>query len=79
MINKQQLIKVLEEGLKVEESVIPLYSKHISNALFLSGLEKEKEAGIREILNKLRSDSLRHKGLFEDLLNKVRESNKDVY
>ena len=39
-MDKEKAIKVLRELLMVEESVIPLYSRHVENSLFLSGMKK---------------------------------------
>lgn len=79
MPNKQETLNLLGECLKREEDIIPLYSRHIESSLFLSGFDKKTRGKISAILNKLRSDSMRHKQIFEDLIKKVKESNLDVY
>lgn len=79
MVDKKEIIKLVEECAKIEESVIPLYSKHIDNTLFLSGFDAGSAAGVRSILDKLKKDSERHKGVFESLLARIERSSQNVY
>lgn len=79
MPDKQKTLEFLEECLRLEESVIPLYSRHIDNTLFLSGFDKAEREKISRILNKLRSDSMRHRKIFAGLVKKIKGSDKDVY
>ena len=69
----------LNEALKTEENAIPLYSKHIGSTLFFSPFEEEKRKRIQEILNKLIYDSQRHARMIEDLIDKLKSEDKDVY
>ena len=79
MATKQQMIEILYEGLRIEEDVIPIYSVHVVNTLFLSGLKGDKENKLRVILDKLKTDSERHKQMFESMIKTVEESDRDVY
>ena len=78
-MKKEEAIKILEECLKVEEDIIPLYSKHITNTLFFSGLEAGKADEVRKILDKLRTDSMKHRSMFQGLINKIQPSDRNVY
>lgn len=78
-MNKNELIDMLEEGMKIEESLIPLYTRHISSTLFLSGFPDEKREEIRAALSSLRKDSEAHRKIYLGLLEKVKGEDKDVY
>ncbi len=79
MASKEEVIRILEEAVKIEESVVPLYSRHISSTLFLSGFEEQIQARISGILNRLLKDSKRHEKMYEDQLRKVKGSEQNVY
>lgn len=79
MVSKEEAIKMLEEGLKIEEEVIPIYSRHINKTMFLSGLERSDQEKVRSILDRLLVDSVKHQGIFKGLLEKVKGSGQDVY
>jgi rubrerythrin len=71
-MEKKETLRLLEECLKIEEEVIPLYSRHIESTLFLSGLAQEKQLKAKEILDKLKADSERHKVIFQTLIKKIK-------
>ena len=79
MITKEKLIDELEESLNTEESAVPLYTKHISSTLFLSGFTDKSCSRIEEILSELASDSDRHASMFKQLIEHVKSGVKDVY
>lgn len=79
MISKEEATKIFTEGIKTEESAIPLYVKHIENTLFLSGFDEVKKARIKEILLQLKQDSGKHKKTYEYLLNITDKSKQNVY
>jgi len=70
MANKQEIMEMMEECVRIEEAVIPLYSKHIESTLFLSGFDKGAASEVRQILDRLKMDSEKHKVIFEGLLTK---------
>lgn len=79
MIKKEELIILLKQGLNTEEKAIPIYAKHLDSVLFLSGLSKEKQEKVRDILKVLKGDSERHKIIYEDLIKTTEESSRDVF
>jgi rubrerythrin len=79
MLTKENLINELKEALKTEESAIPLYTKHVSNTLFLADMEEEEVSKIKEILATLNSDSRKHARIYKSLINRVEGGAKDVY
>ncbi len=78
-MNKEEFIKMLEEGIKIEENLIPLYSKHITNTLFLSGFTGEKQTRIKRVLTILKNESEIHRRIYHKLLENARKEEKDVY
>ena len=78
-MNKNELLKMLEEGLKIEESLIPIYTRHISNTLFLSEFTEKKREEIKTALSSLRNDSEVHREIYLRLLEKTRGEDRDVY
>jgi len=79
MLKKEELIKLLEEAVKTEESAIPLYTKHISSTLFLSDLPLEKRKRIHEILQILNEQSSGHAITFRQMINNIERDVRDVY
>ncbi len=79
MATRQELIDLLERAALLEESVIPIYSKHVENSLFLSGFNEGARQRIATILKKLALDSSRHKQTMDGLLKKVKEADVHVY
>ena len=66
-------IDILKEFLRTEEAAIPVYSRHIDDALFLSGLKEENRAKVKSILEKLRLDSLRHREILETIIAQLKK------
>lgn len=79
MANREEIVKIIEEALKIEESAIPLYSKHVNNTLFLSGFAERERSKVKEILDRLKRESENHKLIFEKLLAVIKSSKQNVY
>lgn len=79
MIKKAELLKFLKEAEVLEEKSIPVYTKHLESAIFFSGFSKEEQDELKKVLLILKKESEGHKEIYEDLINKIRESAKDVY
>jgi len=78
-MTKERLLKLLGDSLKAEESALPLYTKHISSTLFLSGFEAAKQKQIRRILGILQDESNEHYQTLRWLIDNTRNEDKDVY
>lgn len=76
---RAELIRLLEEGIEIENEAIDLYANHLENKLFLSDFEPSKAIKIREILDHLKKDSQRHKDTLEGLRDSIASSRRDVY
>ena len=78
-MTRTEFIAFLEESIRIEEFVIPIYARHIESTLFFAGFAQDKGEKVRGILRELGVDSERHRRALEDLLATVRQADKDVY
>jgi len=79
MVTKQELLNILNESLKTEESYLPLYTQHITSTLFLSNFTLDQQSRIQEILARLNSESTMHAQIFKKLIQVIQKRKKDVY
>jgi len=79
MLSKQELINMLEESLKTEESAIPLYTKHISSTIFLSNIPNDKKVRMYGILQTLNIQSSGHAITFKQMINDIQKGDRNVY
>lgn len=79
MIKKEDLLAYLKENLDREEKGIPLYTMHLSSAMFLSNAKPEDQEKIKKVLAQLKEESERHKKMYEAMIKRVKEENQDVY
>lgn len=78
-MKKERLLEMLQKGLDEEENAIPLYARHLSSTLFLSGFKPEAQVRIQELLLLLKKESEFHARVYERLMQDVRGSSQDVY
>ncbi|MDD5019560.1 MAG: hypothetical protein PHH75_00420 [Candidatus Omnitrophica bacterium] len=78
-MTKDALIAKLEEGIKIEESAIVVYTKHMGNTLFLSGFAPGSKEKVAEILRTLWEESRGHRKIFEQIIARVQKDEKNVY
>lgn len=79
MASKEETIKMIGRLLKTEENAIPIYLKHITNTLFLSNFNEVDQENLKQKLNILNDDSIRHRDMLINLINKIKDSDSDVY
>ena len=79
MLEKEVFIEKLKKSIRIERAAVVLYTKHTNNKRFLAGFDEEAREKVRAILEELTEGSKKHKKTFEELLDKVKGSNKDVY
>jgi len=77
-MSRDELIIFLEQGRKIEEGLL-LYSEHIKNTLYLSGFKKSLRDKAREILNTLHRESYEHKIFMRQLIDQVKNGDKNAY
>lgn len=79
MATKQEVIDFLEESIRTEESAVPIYAKHIDNALFFSEFDVDLQKHIKQALSRLYRESCKHDTIFRGLLERIKQENRDVY
>ena len=79
MATKQELVNLLEEGLKTEEAVIPLYAKHINSTMFFAPFDEKATEKIKQILNTLKDQSQEHARIYAQLVAKIKSEDENVY
>lgn len=79
MINKDELLRILKDAYYAEEEGVLIYTKHLQNAIFWTGLDKEKVKRAKELLDDLAKGSLSHKPVVEKMIKYVKEANKDAF
>lgn len=67
-IEKQSIIDSLKDAMIKEELAIPLYSSHIEQTLFWSGLPIKKQRAIIDTLKILEKESEIHAQIFQKML-----------
>jgi len=78
-MKKEELLALLKRCLNEEERAIPLYTKHLSETLFLSGFKPEAQIRIKELLLLLKKESESHEKIFNNLIQDVKRASQDVY
>lgn len=79
MIKKDELLKLLKKGLDGEEKAIPIYMEHLKSALFWAGMGEKEAKEVKGIFEKLVNDSVGHKKIVLDLIDRVERSGKDAF
>lgn len=79
MINKGELLQILKDTYYAEEDGVLIYTKHLNNAIFWTGLDKDKVKRAKEILESLAKGSMAHKPIVEKMINYVKETDKDAF
>jgi rubrerythrin len=78
-MTKNELIVRLRKLHNEEELAIPIYTKHLESTFFLSHIKLEARKEIEGMLLTLAMESEVHARMFEAMIKKVQESERDVY
>ncbi len=78
-MQKDELLKQLQNSNKVEEEFISLMSYFFQNVVDNLSLEPARLRKIDESLNILEKDSLKHKAVIHDLIEQIRQGQKNDY
>ena len=69
----------LDKCAQLEEKIVPLLSEYLDRMPTLTELEGAKEEKMREYLNILKEDSVRHAEMVNNLKQRIVGSGKDEY
>jgi rubrerythrin len=78
-MTKNELIVRLRKLHNEEELAIPIYTKHLESTFFLSHIKPEARKEIDGMLLTLAMESEVHARMFEAMIKKVQELERDVY
>ncbi len=80
MIKKKNLIETLINALDSEEEANNQFYDYTINSLkYYEWLSEDKKEKVKNIITKLRDDSLRHKNMIEKLIKHIQESKENVF
>lgn len=79
MINKDELLRILKDAYYAEEYGVLIYTKHLNNAIFWTGLNADKVKRAKEILDRLAKESTAHKPSVEKMIKYVKENSKNAF
>ncbi len=80
MIKKKNLIETLINALDSEEEANnQFYDYSINSLKYYEWLSEDKKEKAKNIITKLRDDSLRHKNMIEKLIKHIQESKENVF
>ncbi len=71
MINKAKLTRLLRDASDLEEGYMEFLTGYIEKYFDWTGYDPEKVKTVRKLLEKLRTESERHKRVLEDILEWV--------
>lgn len=69
MKSKKETLRQIDQAILKEEMALPVYTTHISSAVFWSGLPEKFQKEISQKLQILHDDSLRHVAMLEEVKN----------
>ena len=75
-ITPEFVLQRINEARVKEELAIPIYSSHIKQTLFWSGLPKDKQEKIISGLKILEGDSMRHSKMLQKIASNYSKNNK---
>lgn len=79
MIEKQELLKTLQKALATEEKAIPIYMKHLSSAIFWTGIDADRIKKARKLLSRLAEETTYHKKVVGELIEKIEKENTNAF
>lgn len=79
MIQKQELLRILQNALAAEEKAIPIYMKHLSSAIFWTGIDADRIKKAKKLLSRLAEGSTYHKKVVGELIEKIEKENKNAF
>lgn len=79
MIKKENLLAKLKELIETEKVLVPLLNRHISSALFFSGLDKKEQEDLKERFQSMVITQTQHIEALGRIKEDVEKGKSDVY
>ena len=78
-VKKDELLKMIEDAMLLEDRAIQIYRKHLVTAIFWSGLTEWGREQVAIALNMLGKESERHAVKLAALKERIEQESRDVY
>ncbi|MDY6863521.1 MAG: hypothetical protein SV062_11125 [Thermodesulfobacteriota bacterium] len=78
-MTKEELLKLVKEGIKTEESAVTIYMNHLSAIILRSGLPDEEILKIKKSITFLIEANKQHKKILESLVDRIQKESASVY
>jgi len=79
MIGKDKLLLQIDKVARQEEELIPLLNRHISSALFFSGLDQRERDKIIDRFQEMVIKQREHISILNEMKKEIREGGTNVY
>ena len=70
-MGRDEALRILREARETEEKSMPIYTKHLSSAVFWTGISPEAAAKAKKVLQRLADESAAHKVMVEELIHRL--------
>lgn len=77
-MEKDELMRKIEDAIIVEEQAVPVYSRHLKVILSWYSLSKEKKARLDKIFAILIDESKKHKAILENVRSRIAKGELNV-
>ena len=74
-MEKNNLLKKIDEAISTEDMAMPIYVKHLKSGIFWSGLNKEKKDLIKKNLEILEIETLQHAKMLQEIKSLIINKN----
>ena len=79
MVSRSELLKMLEEAVETEETLVSAWRDKALSCLPVLDIDNDQNDLLEGILNILSKQSLEHKKHFSDLITKIVRSDQDEF
>jgi len=79
MIGKDKLLKQVEKLIQQEERLVPLLNRHVSSALFFSGLKQKERDNILDRFQEMAVKLREHIDILNGIRKEITEGAGNVY
>jgi hypothetical protein len=79
MISREELLDAVEEGIRTEETALPLFAKYVSVPVAWLNFSDEEIARIHRTLKKIAGDCRKHRARLERIRAIAEKGGRDVY
>ncbi|MDY6824637.1 MAG: hypothetical protein SWH68_12700 [Thermodesulfobacteriota bacterium] len=78
-MEKGELLRHIQEGIRTEESAVAIYYKHLRAVITRSGIAADTQDRIRSALEKLKTESAGHRKQLEAIMAELEKDPADDF